>query len=121
MAQPMEKALPREPGAHLAARPAGFIVGPGYDFSFFVLPPLMAVALGLSAPWWSGSQVTLFGNQVSWWAIAFALILSGGDIGFFRAYLNQSLFQRFWFQLTIVPGVVLLLVSLSNAVFLAAL
>ncbi|MCA9710542.1 MAG: hypothetical protein KDK70_32170 [Myxococcales bacterium] len=92
-------------------RPSGYIVGPGYDWAFFLLPPVAALVLGVAIsgtraadePFvWSAQDVTLTGLLVG------VLIQAHLVIVLLRSHGNSVVLRRHPYRFSLVPGLLLM-------------
>lgn len=88
-----------------------YIVGPWYDWAFFLLPPLAALALGIAVSGsrlsdetflWSDQEVTPLGLMLG------VLIQAHLVLVLLRSHGNSVVRQRHPYRFTLVPGVLLM-------------
>lgn len=99
-----------------------YIVGPGYDWAFFLSPPVAALALGVAVSGsrlgsetvlWSGQQVTPLGLMLG------VLIQAHLVLVLLRSHGNPAVRRQFPYRFTLVPGL-LLMGMLVSPVFAVA-
>lgn len=101
-------------GSRASAWASGFIASPAYDLGFFILSPLLALAIILSVDTsstsWAMRPGSILGHEspllllfIGVWTYAhlFAVV--------FRSHANPEVFTRFWPRFVIVPVVLFLL------------
>ncbi len=106
----------------------GYIAGPLYDWFFFILSPLLAVALGYLVMATGVYQYTIVSPDSSQTLrqIAVPALLSAAFthahlvIVFFRSHLDKNIFRLYPYRFTIVPIVLLLASIASQWVFVIA-
>jgi hypothetical protein len=96
---------PEPAGGEAAAR--GYIVGPGYDWLFFLLPPLFSLALGWAVSgtriadgrfWLGGRRFTVAGLVVG--ALTSAHLVAV----FYRSHAHPGVFPRHRFRFLALPA-----------------
>lgn len=98
----MSEAREAEPGAGRSP----YIVGRGYDWVFFLSPPLVALALGalISGSRFSGHRFRLWGHPVTLATLAVgALTHAHLAAVFFRSHLNPGIFRRYPLRFIAAP------------------
>ncbi len=100
-------------------RRSTFIVGPWYDWAFFLLPPVAALALGIAVSdaravnepfFWSDQQVTPAGLALG------VLIQAHLVIVLLRSHGNRTVLRRHPYRFTLIPGLVLMGMLVSPVV-----
>jgi hypothetical protein len=107
-------------------RTSGFIVGAWYDSLFFILSPLLALALGIAVSGDTFAQRSfMLGGYSSSVAGCFSgtFIMAHLFIMFFRSHLNETIFHTHPLRFTVVPLALLIALTLSPwfAVFVSVL
>jgi hypothetical protein len=109
----------------LRAEPKHHLVSPLYDWIFFILSPLIALALGifLAQTGVGEGQVNVYGVQRSATAMFIGAFISAHlFIVVFRSHLNKQIFQTHPYRFTVVPAVLFLACWMSMwAILLAVL
>jgi hypothetical protein len=106
------------------ARGRGFIASPLYDTGFFILAPLLALALvEFVARWPWASEVRLAGGTMESRAVFFVLVWSHAHAVavFFRSHGNRAIFVQHRFAFVAVPIVLFLGLMGSDWVMACAL
>ncbi|CAM4047901.1 hypothetical protein [Corallococcus soli] len=83
-----------------------YIVGPAFDWAFFLLPPLLALGLGiaLSGTALSDAPVRFFGQEKTWAGLMVGSLIHAHLVAvFFRSHGNPAIFQRFPLRFVLVP------------------
>lgn len=101
-----------------ALRPAanrGYIVGPFYDWGFFIAAPLIALAIGLAV---SGTPLDrnfgLLSSGDSWASTFIGTFIFAHLVAvIFRSHLNRSVFRRYPLRFTLVPIALFMTVGVS--------
>jgi hypothetical protein len=103
----------------------GYIVGPAYDWFFFILSPLLAVAIGYAA--WKSGAAQLFmvyrgpegGLQRLFLMMTLSQILTNGHLAvvFLRSHANPKIFRLHPLRFTLVPLLLLAGAVMSQWVF----
>ncbi len=92
-------------------RRSTYIVGPGYDWVFFLLPPVAALCLGITV---SGSRLA---NEVVLWSdqrvtplgVALGVLIQAHlCIVLWRSHGNRTVLRRHPYRFTLVPGLLLM-------------
>jgi len=108
------------------ARPRSrYIVGRGYDWAFFLGPPLLAIAAGFGmAQWeWAHLPFLVVGTE----ELTFGGVLIGAIIHahlvavFFRSHGNPSIFRRHPVRFLVVPALLLLAIASSPWIAVASM
>lgn len=105
------------------SKPAGYIVGPTYDWLFFLGPPVLALALG-----WSISGTDFSNRPFDWWGweMTWAGLLLGIFIHahlvlvFFRSHGNSKIFATHKLRFVLVPILLYAAMISSNWVIYTA-
>lgn len=98
-----------------------YIVGPLYDWAFFLLPPLASVAVGflLSGSAFDSDDVTVLGRTDTGTGFLLATIVHAHLVAVvFRSHANPSIFRLYPARFIVVP--ILLYTALSSSAYLAA-
>lgn len=85
---------------------ARYIVGPIYDWAFFLAPPLLALVLGvaLSGTHISDDPMVFAGEETTAIGLALGILIHAHlVIVVFRSHGNKTVFKRFPYRFTIVP------------------
>jgi hypothetical protein len=83
-----------------------YIVGPRYDWIFFLSPPLAALALGIAI---SGSRfadgpILLAGNETTTAGVAIGVLIHAHLVAVvFRSHANEGIFKLYPLRFTLVP------------------
>lgn len=100
-----------------AEKQAGFIVSPAYDLFFFILSPLLGLALGAAASFTplAAQNYERFGRPESFLAV-FSSIFTMAHlvIVFFRSHLNPSIFKLYRARFVAVPLLLFGAMALSS-------
>jgi hypothetical protein len=89
-----------------AGQPSPYIVGRCYDWLFFLLPPTLALGLGILVSHTAFSERTfsLAGQQVTWQAVLIETVIHAHLVAvFFRSHANPPIFRRHPVRFVIVP------------------
>lgn len=116
---------PRAEAPVPAIRNGGYIAGPIYDSVFFILSPLLAIAMGMLAVASGGYDVHLTGRNAAGALLGVALptFLSTAFTHahlvavFFRSHANRRIFDLYRLRFTVVPLLLLAGAMLSAWVF----
>ncbi|EPX56096.1 hypothetical protein D187_007438 [Cystobacter fuscus DSM 2262] len=87
-------------------RPSPYIVGPAYDWAFFLLPPLGALALGvaISGTAFSGEPFVLWGREKTLAGLLVGSLIHAHLVAvFFRSHGNPAILRRFPLRFLLVP------------------
>ena len=93
-----------------------YIVGPRYDWAFFLLPPTVALALGIaiSGTAFSGAPIDILGQETTAAGLMIGAIIHAHLVAvFFRSHGNPAIFRRFPLRFVLVPLVVWWAISSS--------
>ncbi|RKG59371.1 hypothetical protein D7X30_09880 [Corallococcus sp. AB011P] len=83
-----------------------YIVGPVFDWAFFLLPPLLALGLGIaiSGTAFSDAPVRLFGQEKTWAALLVGSLIHAHLVAvFFRSHGNPAIFRLHPLRFVLVP------------------
>jgi hypothetical protein len=100
-----------------------YIVGPVYDWAFFLLPPTLALALGilLSGTELSGAEVSVWGASDSLAGFFLGAIVHAHLVAvFFRSHANPSIFRRTPLRFTLVPLALFAAIAVSPTLGIVA-
>ena len=104
-------------------KPSPYIVGPVYDWAFFLLPPLLALGLGvaISGTAFSGEPLGLWGYEKTRAGLLAGTLIHAHLVAvFFRSHGNPALFRRFPLRFLLVPVLAWAVIRGSHAVAAAA-
>ncbi|WNG36505.1 hypothetical protein F0U60_24535 [Archangium minus] len=104
-------------------KPSPYIVGPVYDWAFFLLPPLLALALGvaISGTAFSGESLVLWGRETTRAGLLVGALIHAHLVAvFFRSHGNPAIFRRFPLRFLLVPVLAWALIRGSHTVAAAA-
>jgi len=99
-----------------------YIVGPAYDWAFFLLPPVVALLLGIavSGTWLTNAVVLWSEQQVTPLGVALGVLIQAHlVIVLLRSHGNRSVLRRHPYRFTLVPGLVLMGMLVSPVVAVA--
>ncbi|NTX14997.1 hypothetical protein HUA76_29815 [Myxococcus sp. CA056] len=91
--------------APVSAR-SSYIIGPTYDWAFFLLPPLLALGLGIaiSGTHFSDTPVQFFGQEKTWAGLMVGSIIHAHLVAvFFRSHGNPAIFRLHPLRFVLVP------------------
>ncbi|WP_375758793.1 hypothetical protein [Corallococcus exercitus] len=120
---PVEAERPEEPRREappLAAR-SPYIVGPVFDWAFFLLPPLLALGLGIaiSGTAFSDTPVRFFGQEKTWAGLMVGSLIHAHLVAvFLRSHGNPAIFRLHPLRFVLVP--VLAWAAIRGSVVVAA-
>ncbi|HYO67296.1 MAG TPA: hypothetical protein VEU33_14565 [Archangium sp.] len=87
-------------------KPSPYIVGPVYDWAFFLLPPLLALGLGvaISGTAFSGEPLGLWGYEKTRAGLLVGAVIHAHLVAvFFRSHGNPAIFRRHPLRFLLVP------------------
>lgn len=99
-------------------RRSPYIAGPIYDWAFFLLPPLLALGLGIliSGTWWSQEKFFIAGKRVTVASLLLGTFINAHLVAvFFRSHGNPSLFRLYPIRFIAVP--ILLFAAMMTSVW----
>ncbi|WP_437736047.1 hypothetical protein [Sorangium sp. So ce1335] len=109
-AEPAPPALARAepaPAARLAAvGRAAYIVSPWYDWAFFLLPPIVALAVGalIAGTPLTDSRFRLHGEKVTWAGLFIGTLIHGHLAAvLLRSHGNADIFRRYRLRFLVAP------------------
>jgi hypothetical protein len=129
MGQPLtaraEAALPVEavPSALPSPTRSPYIVGPVFDWVFFLLPPLVALGLGIaiSGTSFSDSPLRLFGQEKTGAGLLVGSLIHAHLVAvFFRSHGNPAIFRLYPLRFVLVPVLAWAAIRGSTVVAVAA-
>jgi hypothetical protein len=100
-------------------KPSPYIVGPLYDWAFFLSPPLVALVLGvaISGTAFSGEPLVFWGREKTAAGLLVGSLIHAHLVAvFFRSHGNTSLRRRYPLRFLLVPVVAWALIRGSHAV-----
>lgn len=110
LAQPIhaEPERPVEPVREAPPAPARspYIVGPAFDWAFFLLPPLLALGLGIaiSGTSFSDAPVRFFGQEKTWAGLMVGSLIHAHLVAvLFRSHGNPAIFRLYPLRFVLVP------------------
>jgi hypothetical protein len=83
-----------------------YIVGPVFDWAFFLLPPLLALGLGIaiSGTAFSDVHVRFFGQEKTWAGLMVGSLIHAHLVAvFFRSHGNPAIFRLYPLRFVLVP------------------
>jgi hypothetical protein len=105
-----------------AARPSPYIVGPIYDWLFFLLPPALALVLGIgfSQAALLHQKFVLFGGSFTPLDLGIGVFIHAHLVAvFFRSHGNRKIFAEYPTRFTWVPVILLAAMYASPWVFIS--
>lgn len=99
------RAEPASPALTAAGRTA-YIVGPWYDWAFFLLPPLVAVAAGASIAGtpFTDARFRLYGEKVTWAGLFIGTLIHGHLAAvLLRSHGNAEIFRQHRLRFLVAP------------------
>ena len=108
---------------HLAPSRSPYIVGPVYDWVFFLLPPLLALGLGItiSGTAFSDTPVHVFGREKTGAGLMMGTLIHAHLVAvLFRSHGNPTVFRRFPLRFLLVPVLAWAAIRGSEVVAVAA-
>lgn len=100
--------------------PSQYIVGPAYDWAFFLLPPLLSLWLGvlISGSNYSNAPASFFGQEMTWAELSLGALIHAHLVAvFFRSHGNTRIFALYPVRFIWVP--LLLWLAISSSVYAA--
>lgn len=100
-----------------------YIVGRGYDWAFFLAPPLVALALGVlvSHTAFTDAAFPFAGHQLSARTLLLGTLIHAHVVAvFFRSHANAEIFLRYRVRFVVVPLAVWVALLVSPALAVAA-
>jgi hypothetical protein len=104
----------------MSSKPARYIVSPGYDWAFFLLPPVAALWLGVAI---SGTVFTdlsfrLAGDETTGAALLIGTVVHAHLVAvFFRSHNNPAIFRLYPLRFILVP--IVLWLAIVSSMWLA--
>jgi len=92
--------------AQAAARTREYIVSPGYDWCFFLAPPLIALCVGIAVAVLGidNHEIVLFGEELSWLGVAIGVFIHAHLVAvFFRSHGNANIRRLYPGRFILVP------------------
>ncbi len=84
-----------------------YIVGPAYDWAFFLAPPLLCLAVGaaIAGSDFSNAVFTLCGDETTAAALSLGIVIHAHLVAvLFRSHGNPSIFRRWPLRFVLVPA-----------------
>jgi hypothetical protein len=100
-----------------------YIVGPAFDWAFFLLPPLVALGLGIaiSGTPFSDSPLRLFGQERTGAGLLIGTLIHAHLVAvFFRSHGNPAIFRLYPLRFVLVPVLAWAAIRGSSVVAVAA-
>lgn len=97
--------------------PSGYIVGPRYDAFFFLLPPVVALAIGIaiSDTVLTDHEFEFWGSDATWAGLAIGIIIHAHIFAVvFRSHTNKDVFKQFPLRFVAAPIVLFLAMGFSQ-------
>ena len=85
---------------------SGYIVGPSFDWVFFLAPPTLALAVGIliSGTSFADSEFEIWGHETSWSGFLIGILIHAHVvIVFFRSHGNPGIFKQYPGRFLAVP------------------
>jgi hypothetical protein len=86
--------------------PSRYIVGPWYDWSFFLIPPILALGLGIliSGTAFTDKEFDLQNQKVTWSSLLIGMFIHAHLVAvFFRSHGNSAIFRQYRLRFLGVP------------------
>lgn len=99
------------------APPSPFLVSPAYDWTFFLLPPLAGLVLGilLSGTFLTEDPVVVNGHETTALAIAIGMLIHAHLVAVvFRSHGNPRVFAQYRWRFVLVPIVLWIVIAGST-------
>jgi hypothetical protein len=109
--------------ARVTSARAGYIVSPGYDWAFFLLPPIASLFLGIlvSGSAYSDAPITILGEETTWAEVSLGALIHAHLVAvFFRTHGNTQIFPLYPVRFIWIPLALWLAISSSVTVAVAA-
>jgi hypothetical protein len=108
---------------HAVPERSPYIVGPVFDWAFFLLPPLLALGLGIaiSGTAFSDTPVRFFGQEKTWAALLVGSLIHAHLVAvLFRSHGNPAIFRLYPLRFVAVPVLAWAAIRGSTVVAVAA-
>lgn len=103
-----------------AKAPRGaYIAGAGYDWAFFLLPPLLSIVAGalISGTPWAEQRIWVGSKRTTWAALLLGALVHAHLVAVVtRSHLNPEVFRRHRARFVLLPAALLAALLLSDAV-----
>ena len=107
----------------MTTRRSPYLVGPLYDWAFFLLPPLASLVIGIliSGTAFTEDEILIAGQDATWAGLVIGAIIHAHLVAvFFRSHGNRDIYKLYRFRFVVVPIVLWLVIVASTWVAISA-
>jgi hypothetical protein len=107
----------------VSTRRSPYLVGPRYDWAFFLLPPLASLVIGIfiSGTAFTDNEILIAGQDATWAGLVIGTIIHAHLVAvFFRSHGNRDIFKMYRFRFVVVPIVLWIVIVASTWVAILA-
>ena len=104
-------------------RRSPYLVGPRYDWAFFLLPPLASLVIGIlvSGTAFTENEILIGGQDLTWAGLVIGAIIHAHLVAvFFRSHGNRDIFRLYKFRFVVVPIALWLAIVASTWIAICA-
>ena len=107
----------------MTGRRSPYLVGPVYDWAFFLLPPVASLLIGIliSGTAFTDDEILVAGQDITWAGLVIGTIIHAHLVAvFFRSHGNRDIFRLYRFRFVVVPVVLWVAIVASTWVAILA-
>ena len=107
----------------MTTRRSPYLVGPIYDWAFFLLPPIASLVIGIliSGSAFTDDEILIAGHDATWAGLVIGTLIHAHLVAvFFRSHGNRDIFKLYRFRFVVVPIVLWVVIVASTWVAICA-